>query len=341
MVSPAANPFMIALTVAVIALLLVALAEWLHARRVRAVAHLAFGAAGTPAPWARCAPIVRTMGAALLAFGAVLLLLFDPVEVEVTPSPRASRQLLVVLDVSPSMNLKDAGPASEKMMRGQWAGKVMQGVLDRIDMKDTRITMVAFYSRALPMLQDTTDKSLLSNMMSGLPLYTAFVPGKTDLQAGLTEAFRLAKGWAPRSTTLIIVSDGDLEAAPTVPRAPASIADTIVIGVGDPRTPTIISGHSSRQDEWTLKTIAAKLGGYYHEGNTRHLPTAVLDGLESIAPRVGANAGQREIGLWSAAIGAALTAFIGPLLQFLGVPRAYRTARVAQPVTVSLERSVA
>ncbi len=341
MVTSSANPFTLAVAAAVVAMLLVGFAEWLHARRVRAVAHLAFGPDGRPAVWARLAPAVRIAGASLLALGATLLLLFDPIEVEVTPSPRASRQLLVVLDVSPSMNLKDAGPATEKMMRGQWAGKIMQGVLDRVDMKDTRITMVAFYSRALPMLQDTTDKSLLSNMMSGLPLYTAFVPGKTDLQAGLTEAFRLAKGWAPRSTTLIIISDGDLESAPVVPRPPPSIADSIVIGVGDPRTPTIISGHSSRQDEWTLKAIAAKLGGYYHQGNTRHLPSAVLDGLESIAPRVGGNAGQREIGLWSAGIGAALTAFIGPLLQFFGAPRAYRAVRPAQSPAPTIERKAA
>lgn len=341
MVTSPSNPFLLAAVAAGLTLLLVGLAEWLHARRVRAVAHLAFGPDARPALWARLAPLVRITGASLLALGATLLLLFDPIEVEVTPSPRASRQVLVVLDVSPSMNLKDAGPGTDKMMRGQWAGKIMQGVLDRIDMKDTRITMVAFYSRALPMLQDTTDKSLLSSMMSGLPLYTAFIPGKTDLQAGLTEAFRLAKGWAPRSTTLIVISDGDLESAPVVPRPPPSIADSIVIGVGDPRSPTIISGHSSRQDEWTLKTIAAKLGGYYHQGNTRHLPSGVLDGLESIAPRVGGTAGQREIGLWSAGIGAALTALIGPLLQCFGAPRPYRAARPAHSHPLTLERTAA
>ncbi len=313
--------------VALAVLALAAWAEWRHARRVARVARLAFGPTGRPAWWARFAPIVRAVGLALAVWGALVLMAYDPVEVQTEPDPRASRQLLVVLDVSPSMNLKDAGPGPEKMTRGQWGGRLVQGILDRLDMKDTRISMVVFYTKALPLLQDTTDKNVVASVMSGLPLYVAFTAGETDMQAGIDEAFRMAKGWAKRSTTLVIISDGDLKIAPSPAKPPPSIADTIVIGVGDPNKPTLISGHSSRQDPWLLKQLAARLGGYFHEGNTRHLPREVLEGLTMISPRVSDVVGLREAGLLAVGLGAAMIGLIGPALAMLGVPAGVRRAR--------------
>ncbi|MFO0834572.1 MAG: vWA domain-containing protein [Phycisphaerales bacterium] len=309
--------------IAMLALGVVALAEWLHARRVGRVARLAFGPGGRAAAWARVAPAARCVGVALAAWGAIVLLNYDPVAVEVTPSPRASRQLLVVLDASPSMNLKDAGPGPEKMTRMEWAGRVVQGVLDRLDMKDTRITMVAFYSSAVPLLQDTTDKNLISSVMGGVPLYTAFRAGETDMGAGVQKAFELSRGWARGSTTLVVISDGDLSGMPAIPKAPASIADAIVIGVGDPDRATEINGHSSRQDEWTMRQVAAKLGAYFHQGNAKHLPTEVVEKLASLAPRVSRLLSEREAGLAAIGIGAGIVGLIGPMLRVFGVPRSY------------------
>jgi Ca-activated chloride channel family protein len=207
------------------------------------------------------------------------------------------------------------------MMRGVWAGKVLQGILDRLDMTDTRVSMIAFYSRAIPMLQDSTDKNVLSNLMDGLPLYTAFKPGQTDMQAGIDAAFEMAKGWARDSTTLVVISDGDLDKPVNIARRPISIADAIVIGVGDPSRATPISGHASRQDQWTLKSVAAKLDGYYHEGNTKHLPTAVLDELTMIAPRVSDGLGLREAGLLALGIGCTVLGVLTPLLTLFGLRR--------------------
>jgi len=318
-------PLITLLALAVFAL--AALAEWRHARRVARVSRLAFGPSGRPAWWARSAPVMRVPGLSLAAWGAMLLMAYDPVEVQTEPDPRASRQLLIVLDVSPSMNLKDAGPGPEKMTRGQWGGRLVQGILDRLDMKDTRISMVVFYTKALPLLEDTTDKNVVSSVMGGLPLYTAFTAGETDMQSGIDEAFRLAKGWARDSTTLVIISDGDLKTAPSPTKPPPSIADTIVIGVGDPSKPTLISGHSSRQDPWLLKTLAARLGGYFHEGNTRHLPTEVVERLSMISPRVSDVVGLREAGLLALGTGAAMVGLIGPALALFGVPASFRRGR--------------
>ena len=232
------------------------------------------------------------------------------------------------------MNIADAGPGVEKEMRGVWGGKVLRGILDRLDMKDTRVSMVAFYTKAVPMLQDSTDKNVLANLMDGLPLYTAFKPGETDLNAGLTAAFEMAKGWARRSTTLVVISDGDLSKPVNPPARPASIADTIVIGVGDPNRATMLAGHASRQDAWTLKSLAGKLDGYYHDGNTRHLPREMIEKLTMIAPRVSDAIGLREAGLLSLGVGCALVGLAGPLLILFGAPRAYLRA-IATPESES------
>lgn len=331
------TPIAIALLAGIAALVIAAIAEWLHAKRVARVRLLVFGPSGRPAMWAEAAPVARTIAFGLAAFGATALYLHDPLEGNGEPNPRASRQLLVVLDVSPSMNLSDAGPGNEKMMRGVWAGKVLQGILDRIDMTDTRVSMVAFYTKAIPMLQDSTDKNVLSNLMDGLPLYTAFKPGVTDMQAGIDAAFEMAKGWARGSTTLVVISDGDLDKPVNIARRPASIADAIVIGVGDPSRATPIAGRASKQDQWTLKSVAAKLDGYYHDGNRKHLPSAVLDQLTMIAPRVSDGIGLREAGLLALGIGCTVLGVLTPLLILAGLRRGEARSANTSASTGALE----
>ena len=321
----------IALAAAILAAALAAFAERRHARRTARVARLAFGPTGAPARWARAAPALRVAGMALAAFGAVLLARWDPLAREPVPNPRAARQLLVVLDVSPSMNLADAGPTIPRRMRGVWAGTVLRGILDRLDMADTRVTLVAFYTKAAVMLRNSDDKELVSGLMDGLPLYTAFKAGETDMQAGLDAAFDLARPWARGSTTLVVISDGDLTKPVSPARIPASIADAIVIGVGDPNRPTVIAGHASRQDAWTLKALAGRLSGTYHDGNARHLPTDLLDRLSSIAPRTATDAGEREFGLAALAAGACVLGLLAPALARFGAPDAWHARARGRP----------
>lgn len=326
-------------TVWIVTLLVLAaaiFAERVHARRVRRVARLAFGPVSRPAVWARGAPVVRVLGLAGAVWGALVLARYDPVGGDETPSARASRQLLIALDVSPSMLIKDAGPDTEKVTRSQWAGKVVEGILDRVDMKQTRITLIAFYTKALTVLEDCTDKNVIRNMFDGLQLHVAFEPGPTDLAAGVNEALKVARPWARRSTTLVVVSDGDAKGLLTGVSLPPAIADSIVIGVGDPNHPSLVSGHSSKQETLSLRQLASRLGGYYHNGNRLQLPSDVLRKLTMITPGDPTSVGLREAGLIALALGASMTAFIGPLLLFLGTPRAY--ARDRRPVGESARR---
>jgi len=328
--------------VALLAASLAGAGEWLHGRRTARVARLAFGSSGAPARWTVCAPFVRVIGIAAAAWGAAVLVGYDPVGGDQTPAPRASKQLLIALDVSPSMLIKDAGPAAEKVTRSQWAGKVVQGVLDRLDMKQTRISLVAFYTKAMTVLSDSTDKNVIANMFDGLQLHVAFDPGPTDLASGVNSALQIARPWARRSTTLIVISDGDAKTELGQVSLPPAIADVIVIGVGDPNKASVVSGHSSRQEALSLKTLAARLGGTYHEGNRLHLPSDVLKRLSMISPNAGGELGLRDAALIALGAGAAMTALITPALMLLGLKASHaREMRVVGDRSASLATGAA
>lgn len=308
-------------------LVLVALAESLHARRVRKIARLAFGPRGKPAFWVAAVPVLRCVAAAAAAWGGTVLLFYDPVEVDAEPNPKASMQLLICLDVSPSMQITDAGPGADKVSRAIWAGKVVQGILDRLDMKSTRISVVAFYTSALPVLKETYDKNVVANILDGLPMYVAFEQGPTDINKGVAAAMELARPWARRSATLLVISDGDAEHPPAAVSRPDSIADAIVIGLGDPSHGSLVGGHTSRQDTGSLKQLAVRLGGYYHQGNELHLPSEVLQKLTMISPRVSESIGLREAALLALGLGCGTLGLVGPLLVIAGRPGEFAAAR--------------
>ena len=303
-------------------LVFVGIAEWLHARRVARVARLAFGPSGRASRWTIVVAPSRTIAAALATWGLMFLVTYDPIEIERKPAKIASNHLLVLLDVSPSMQLKDSGAEAQGISRAKRAGEVVQAVLDRLDMENTRISIVAFYTDALAIVQDTFDKEVIRNALDGLPMYTAFESGPTDLKKGLVKAFEIARLWPADSATLLIVTDGDV--ATGIPSViPSSIADTIVIGLGDPVKSTNVNGHASRQDTMGLRQLATRLGGFYHDGNRKHLPSEVVNSLTMIAPRVGGNWSVRDLALLAVGIGCSTLAFIGPLLTFFGRPRSF------------------
>ncbi len=303
-------------------LVIVGIAEWLHARRVARVARLAFGPSGRASNWTIVVAPSRTIAAALATWGLMFLVTYDPIEIDRKPAKIASNHLLVLLDVSPSMQLKDSGAEAQGISRAKRAGEVVQAVLDRLDMENTRISIVAFYTDALAIVQDTFDKEVIRNALDGLPMYTAFEPGPTDLKKGLVKAFEIARLWPADSATLLIVTDGDV--ATGIPSViPSSIADTIVVGLGDPVKSSDVNGHASRQDTMGLRQLATRLGGFYHDGNRKHLPSDVVNSLTMIAPRVGGNWSVRDLALLAVGIGCSTLAFIGPLLTFFGRPRSF------------------
>ena len=81
-----------------------------------------------------------------------------------------------------------------------------------------RVSVVAFYSDARPVVIDTFDPEVVANILDDLPLEYAFKPGKTNLYEGVKTAGEVGKAWPVKSATLLLVSDGDTLPARETPR---------------------------------------------------------------------------------------------------------------------------
>lgn len=310
---------MVAELVALAAAILMTGAELLHAPRVRRMAALAFGPARRPALWTRLAPLLRVAAAAALAWGLTTLCFLPPkVHKSGTIAESEYRDLLLVLDVSPSMRLQDAGPDG-KQSRRKRASDLLKSFFERVPMELYRTTVVAVYNGAKPVVIRTTDPEVIRNILEDLPMQYAFQSGATDLFSGLEVAAKLAHPWRPRATTLVVVSDGDTIAPTGMPKMPASIGHAVVVGVGDTKTGRFIDGHLSRQDASSLRQMAVRLGGVYHDGNQKHLSTELLRqvtfvGSQSVWERLT----RREYALIACAAGATVLALLPLMLHWLG-----------------------
>lgn len=317
---------MVSLLVALGAIVLAGLAEWLHARRTRRIAWLAFGPrrvpqneGGLPRRWARSAPIVRAIAIGLLTWGLLTLLRLDGAPVAIDPRKASTRHLLIALDVSPSMTLKDAG-ADGRTPRDTRARQALKSIMDRLDLNSTRVSVVAFYTTAKPVVVDTWDLNIVANILDDLPLEYAFKEGPTAMYSGVREAAALAAPWPRSSTTLIVVSDGDTIPEVEPPKLPTSISRVLVMGVGDPHRGTQIAGRSSRQDAAALKTLAARLRGTYFDANTRHLPGSIVSALWFGTQSASAWPGEKTLALIALAVGGSALALLWPALAILGAP---------------------
>ena len=307
------------LIAAACAFAIVLIAEWLHARRIRRVAILAFGRAGKPEPWTVVVPPLRALSLAAVTWGLITLYVIDPRVMRPSEVPEASlRRILLLLDVSPSMQLSDAG-IGNKQARAKRASEVVMSILDRVVLEQAKVTVVAFYSSARPVVIDAKDPNVVKNIMNDLPLDQAFEIGKTSIPDGLREAFEIAKPWRENSTTLIVVTDGDTIPATGLPPTPPSIGKTLVIGVGDPRVGKFIDGHQSRQDASTLRHLAARLHGTYHDGNEKHLPSKTFAELsEALPAKEERETGRREMAIIASVVGGFMTAAIPLALGLAG-----------------------
>ena len=298
--------------------ILALIAELIHARRCSKLAALAFGDRRRPFPWASAAPLIRVASLGIVAWGMSTLMLLPPkTHKAATVEEGQEKHILMVLDVSPSMRLEDAGPKKDEA-RNKRASELMESFFRRVPMEQYRVTVVATYTDAKPVFIDTRDIEVVRNVMSDLPMHQAFESGETRLFSGLEEAVKIAKPWKPRSTNLVMISDGDTVPSKGMPKMPPSIAKVLVIGVGDPRKGTFIDGRQSRQDTSTLRQIATRLRGTYHNGNEKHISSETL---AMLTRATGANdlekLTKREYAIIALAVGSAAYALLIPLMLHL------------------------
>ena len=301
------------------------LAEWWHSRRIRRVGRLAFGPLGQARVWTRCAPPARVLALTAMAWGLVTLFFIRPRTANYDQIPEGGyRHLIIAWDVSPSMQLDDGGfdmGKQNKRTRAQRGAKVLLSLFERIALDQVRISIVAFFTGAKPVVVDTHDLNVVKNILDDLPLDRAFDPGKTSVISGIEESVKLANGWEPGSTTLLVVSDGDTVPDTGLPDLPPSINKVLVAGVGDPRRGVFIDGHMSRQNSRVLRQLARRLGGEYVDVNDVQIPTSQLAELAGVRNLVDpGEKGRREIALACVATGAGLLALLPATLAFFGSP---------------------
>ena len=301
------------------------LAEWWHSRRIRRVGRLAFGPLGQARVWTRCAPPARVLALTAIAWGLVTLFFIRPRTANYDQIPEGGyRHLVIAWDVSPSMQLDDGGfdmGKQKKRTRAQRGAKVLLSLFERIALDQVRISIVAFFTGAKPVVVDTHDLNVVKNILDDLPLDRAFDPGKTSVISGIEESVKLAKGWEPGSTTLLVVSDGDTVPDTGLPDLPPSINKVLVAGVGDPRRGVFIDGHMSRQNSRVLRQLARRLGGEYVDVNDVQIPTSQLAELAGVRNLVDpGEKGRREIALACVVTGAGLLALLPAGLAFFGSP---------------------
>jgi len=305
------------LPAAILVLLLSALAEALHARRVRVAARLAFGPEGASRGWTLVAPFLRCFALAAFAWGlAVMWQLHQAAKDGKPTETKEPVRLIFVADLSPSMYLKDAGPEG-KQTRQERMREEVETVLMRVG-GDLRYGVIGFYTEAHSVVMDAHDPELVRNVFNGLPLQYVMKSGSTDLGTAINAAVKVVEGMPAQTVRLVVFTDGDtIPLQPILPR-PKSVKEVLVLGVGNPRKGTFIAGHQSRQDAEVLATVARALRGAYFDVNEKHLPTAALGDLVQRTPLPKSGLNLAQLAVLAMALGSATLALLPVALQYAG-----------------------
>ena len=310
-------PYLPPLLAAASVFVLTALAEWWHARKVARLARLAFGPAAAARAWTKAVPCLRVLALAAFAWGlAVMYQLHMAAGKDGRPQPKESPRLIFVADLSPSMLLKDAGPDGKQTRRERMREEV-ESILMRVG-GDLRYGVIGFYTDAKPVVMDARDPELVRNVFNGLPISYVMKAGSTDLGTAVSAAVKHVAAMPERSVRLVIFTDGDTTPLQPIPPRPASVAQVLVLGVGNPRKGSFIDGHQSRQDPDVLRSLAGALRGEYLDINEKHLPTPKLGDLVVVTPPPHRGLTLEEWALLAMAVGAAVLALLPAALEWAG-----------------------
>jgi Ca-activated chloride channel family protein len=216
------------------------------------------------------------------------------------------------------MEVADAGEDGAQTRRSR-AAKVLKSVLERANSDQVKVTMACFYSDAMLLAKECSDREIIWNFADNLPLHMGFRPGKTSLLQSLNTAGGFVKDLPRKSVTFLVLTDGDSLPATGLEPLPSSVASLLVVGVGNPGRGTFLDGHLSRQDSASLSQLARRLGGQYHDGNFKQVPSQLLRHLTAPdARRDKFQVGLRTLATITLAASVALLCLLPMLLDRLG-----------------------
>jgi Ca-activated chloride channel family protein len=297
---------------------LVAWGEWLHARRVARLSRLAFGPNNCPRRWTKLAPPLRVLALAGIVWSLFTLIAFNNLSRDRDRRAPVTRHLMVMIDVSPSMQLADAGEDGSQR-RNVRAAEVLKSVLDRVPGDNVRFSAASFYTEARMLARECQDRELIVHFAADVPFYYTYKPGKTDMIKSLNQAGEMMKDWPRKSTTLLVITDGDGVPPTGLKPMPSAVADVLFAGVGEPGRGTFIDGHLSRQDSANLSQLARRLGGKYFDTNVRHIPSDALRLLNSENPRASNwQADRRLLALVVLCVSTTMLCLLPILLEWIG-----------------------
>ncbi|HQW50726.1 MAG TPA: VWA domain-containing protein [Tepidiformaceae bacterium] len=204
--------------------------------------------------------------------------------------PRTGADLVIVIDVSRSMDARDLQPG-----RLQAAKLAAVATLDRLG--GDRAGLVVFAGSARTRFPLTTDFAAARQVIDSLVTGTIFVEGGTSAGLGLEEAVTLLSGQSTGGRLILLLTDGDDlggDPAAAATRVRESGAELLIAGVGTPEGGTIpvidpvtraetplTDGAGvpivTRLDEPFLRTLAAAADGRYL-GSDLSLVPAAIDG---------------------------------------------------------------
>lgn len=324
-----------AIWAALAAAMLAACGEWLHGRRVKRLSPLAFGPTNRPRFWTRLTPALRVMALTAMAWSFVTLIDFDNRSRDRNQNTNATRHLMVLLDVSPSMLLNDSGESGTQMRKAR-AHDVLKSVLDRVPGNNVKFSVTSFYTESRPMVKECKDREVILALAGDTPLHITYLPGKTDILASLNQVGMSMKEWERKSTTLLVISDGDSVPPTGLHAMPSAVAEVIFAGIGDPGRGTFIDGHTSRQDTSNLSQLARRLGGKFYDCNTRQLPSSVLRNLNAEDPSTTKWRSDRRLtALMLLAVSTATLCAIPLFLEYLGSSWRPHARNISKPKTIS------
>jgi len=300
-------------------LLLTALAEWRHGRRIRVVGRLAFGPEGAPAKWTKVAPVLRSLSLSAFTWGLLTLLLLKTAAAgpnDKNGGNKEATRLVFVADLSPSMYLQDAGPDGKQTRQARMR-EVVEAILQRVS-GNIRFGVIGFYTESLPVVMEARDPELVRNVFNGLPVSYTMPLGETDLGRAVNASLKLVADFPEGSTRVIIFTDGDSVNMVPIDARPKSVKEVFVLGVGNPFKGSYIDGHQSRQETDVLRKLATDLMGTYANVNEKHLATTALGDLVVTAPPPNHGLSLTDLAVLAMVLGASVGALLPVALEFFG-----------------------
>ena len=104
------------------------------------------------------------------------------------------------------------GPDGD-LARRRRAYELMESFFKRVSAEQMRLSLIAVYNGAKPVVVDTRDADVVRNFLKGVDMNSAFDIGKTHLFAGLAAAAQLAEDGRSDSTTVVLLTDVDEKGA--------------------------------------------------------------------------------------------------------------------------------